>query len=85
LIRFELDRAEAYYRQAEPLLGMVGCRSRPALWAIIAIYHGVLKRIRELDARILATRARLTNWEKTAVVLRAGRARWLGGRLPYPA
>jgi phytoene synthase len=85
LMEFEWARANAYYEEAAPLLGLVRPASRPALWAMIAIYYGVLRRIRQLEYDVYRTRARLTGWEKSRIVLRAMRNRWLGGALPFPA
>ena len=84
LMAFEWSRAQSYYEEAAPLLGLVRPAGRPSLWAMIAIYHGVLVRIRELGYDVYARRARLTALEKSWIVLRAGRARWLGGSLPLP-
>jgi phytoene synthase len=85
LMEFEWARANAYYKEAAPLLGLVRPASRPALWAMIAIYYGILRRIRQLEYDVYRTRARLTGWEKSRIVLRAMRNRWLGGALPFPA
>ncbi|MBI1355586.1 MAG: phytoene/squalene synthase family protein [Acidobacteria bacterium] len=84
LMAFEWARAQRYYEEAAPLLGLVRTTSQPSLWAMIAIYHGVLVRIRELGYDVYARRARLTALEKSWIVLKAGRARWLGGALPLP-
>ncbi len=85
LMSFEWDRAESYYREAAPLLEMVRSVNRPALWAMISIYHGVLERIREQDFDVYSLRPRLSAFEKSLVVAKAARGRWLGGSLPFPA
>lgn len=85
LMEFEWARANSYYEEAAPLLGLVRPSSRPALWAMIAIYYGILRRIRQLEYDVYRTRARLSGWEKSRIVLRAMRNRWLGGALPFPA
>lgn len=85
LIRFEWDRAQGYYQEAAPLLGMVKEPSQPALWAMIAIYCGILGRIRSLGYDVYRTRPSLSDFEKTRIVLRAMRKRLFGGALPYPA
>ncbi len=84
LMALEWRRAQSYYEESAPLLELVKPMSRPSLWAMIAIYHGVLLRIRELRYDVYRRRARLTALEKSWIVLRAGRARWLGGALPAP-
>lgn len=85
LMRFEWRRAANYYEEAAPLLELVEPSSRPALWAMMAIYHGVLGRIDALGYDVYAERARLSALEKSWIVLRAARARWFGGELPFPA
>ena len=39
-------RAEHYYQSAQELLPLIDRESRPALWVLVSIYHGLLKRIR---------------------------------------
>ncbi len=85
LMAFEWDRANTYYRQAAPLLQMVDRSSRPALWAMMTIYHGVLLKIRDLDYDVYRTRARLTSGQKLTVVARAAGARFLGAPLSFSA
>ena len=84
MMAFEWQRAQSYYEEAAPLLGLVQPASQPSLWAMITIYHGVLLRIRELRYDVYRQRARLSALEKSWIVVRAGRARWLGGGLPTP-
>jgi phytoene synthase len=84
-MEFQWARANRYYEEAAPLLGMVRPACRPALWAMVAIYKGILQRIRRMGYDVYAARARLTAAEKTWIVLRAARSRWMGGALPFPA
>lgn len=84
-MEFQWGRANRYYEEAAPLLGMVRPACRPALWAMVAIYKGILHRIRRMGYDVYAARARLTAAEKTWIVLRAARSRWMGGALPFPA
>lgn len=72
LMDFEIERAERYYRESEPLLGMTNPASRPALWAMIAIYRGVLGRVAECPSDVLVRRVSLPVAEKLWIVLRAG-------------
>jgi phytoene synthase len=72
LMDFEIARAESYYRESEPLLEMTDIRSRPALWAMIAIYRGLLGLIAESPADVLVRRVSLPLTEKLWIVLRAG-------------
>ena len=85
LMEFQWARAESYYQEAAPLLAMVKRGSRPALWAMVAIYHGILLRIRAVRYNVLDQRVHLSDWEKTWIVVRAFKLRLLGGALPFPA
>lgn len=84
-MEFEWARANRYYEEAAPLLGMIRPACRPALWAMVAIYKGILQRIQRMGYDVFAARPRLTAAEKTWIVLRAARSRWMGGALPFPA
>ena len=85
MMAFEWDRANRYYAEAAPLLGMVAPSARPALWAMISIYYGILRRIRSRHYDVFTHRARLSNLEKTWIVLQAFKLRLTGGAPPYPA
>ena len=85
LMEFEWSRAKRYYEEAAPLLTMVRPRSRPALWAMISIYYGILRRIRQSDYDVYAKRVRLSDFEKVRIVLRALKFRFMGGQPPFPA
>ncbi|MEX2300613.1 MAG: phytoene/squalene synthase family protein [Bryobacterales bacterium] len=84
-MEFEWERANSYYEEAAPLLGMIRPACRPAFWAMVAIYKGILHRIQRMGYDVFAARPRLTAAEKTWIVLRAARSRWTGGALPFPA
>ena len=84
LVAFEWERARGYYEEATPLLGLVRPESRPALSAMMAIYYGILLRIRSQGYDVYQQRPRLSALEKTRIVLRGARARWFGGSLPFP-
>jgi phytoene synthase len=51
------QRAEEYYKSAQELLPLIDRESRPALWVLVAIYHGLLKRIRRADYDVFSQRA----------------------------
>lgn len=78
LMRFQVDRARHYYRQATPLLGLVDRTSRPTLAAMMAIYGGILNRIERDGYDVFSRRAQLSSWEKLGIAARA----WLVGLLP---
>jgi phytoene synthase len=71
LLRFQGERAFAYYRQSAPLIQMVPAANRPALWALVEIYRQLLLRIERSDYNVLAKRIRLTPAEKLAIVAAA--------------
>jgi len=75
LLAFEAERARAYYRESEPLVGMIHKRSRPALRALIGIYSSLLTRITEKQFDVFTERVALSTAEKCWIVLRA----WMGG------
>ncbi len=71
LMKFEAERARAYYNESMPLLDLIHPRSRPSLWALIGIYSRLLERIVESDYDVFARRVRLPLWEKSWIVVRA--------------
>lgn len=84
LLRFEADRAEGYYHEAAPLLGLVHQRSRASLWIMTAIYHGILQRVRDSNYDVFSRRAGLTQVEKTGIMLRGLKLHLVGGNAPFP-
>lgn len=77
LMRFEAERAEAYYSESRELIGMVDRRSRMSLWALIEIYRRLLKKIEKSGFQVLDRRIRLSAPEKLSIVLQA----WVRGFL----
>ena len=84
-MEFEWERAESYYRESAPLLKMVRPDCRAALWAMISIYHRLLRRIRSEHYDVFTRRPRLSATEKAWIVTRAFGFRLLGGAPPFPA
>jgi phytoene synthase len=74
------QRAEAYYRSAEALLPLIDRESRPALWVLISIYRGLLRRIRRADYNVFSRRASVPLVQKLGV-LALGQARMALARL----
>ncbi|MDQ2900321.1 MAG: phytoene/squalene synthase family protein, partial [Acidobacteriota bacterium] len=56
LMGFEGARAWAYYDESKPLLDLIHPRSRPSLWALIAIYSRLLDHIQAANYDVLARR-----------------------------
>ena len=71
LMGFEAARARRYYEESAPLLDLVHPRSRPSLWALIAIYSGLLDRIQQTNFDVFRKRVRLSALEKGWIVARA--------------
>lgn len=71
LMRFESQRARAYYSESRPLINLVHKRSRSSLWALIEIYSRLLDRIERSNFDVLSCRIRVPAWEKLAIVAQA--------------
>lgn len=71
LLRFEGSRARAYYKESEPLVGMVAPRCRPALWALIEIYRRLLAKIEQEGYAVMDRRIALSPLAKVGIVGRA--------------
>jgi phytoene synthase len=64
-------RAFEMYDRSRPLVNMVDADSRASLWALIEIYHRLLKKIEAAGYQVLDGRIRLSRWEKLSVVAQA--------------
>lgn len=71
LLEFEAARARAYYERSRPLIAMMEEDSQPALWALIEIYSGLLRRIAERGYDVMPKRIALSTSEKLGVLGRA--------------
>jgi phytoene synthase len=76
------ERAEGFYQSARKLLPLIDPESRPALWVLVSIYHGLLQRIRRADYDVFTTRATVPMPQKLVILsmglMRMGWARLLG-------
>jgi phytoene synthase len=70
LMNFEIQRAWEYYRNALPLVEMVSVDSRPALWAMIALYSGILKHIEASPLAVFRRRVEVSDMEKFNILVR---------------
>jgi len=68
------SRAERYYQSARQLLPLIDAESRPALWVLVSIYSGLLKRIRRADYDVFSRRASVPLMQKLGI-LAIGQAR----------
>jgi phytoene synthase len=73
-------RAEGYYKSARALLPLIDRESRPAMWVLVVIYHGLLKRIRRADYDVFSRRASVPMTQKLAI-LSVGLSRMAVARL----
>jgi len=73
-------RAEKFYQSAQQLQPLIDRESRPALWVLVAIYHGLLKRIERADYDVFSHRASVPLPQKLGI-LAIGLARMGWARL----
>jgi phytoene synthase len=69
-IEFQIDRAESYFRAAEPLLDELDFDARFPVLLMGGVYATVLGRLRRDPLKVLRDRLSLSTVEKIAVVLR---------------
>jgi phytoene synthase len=74
LMRFQIERAEAYYERSRGLEARIGRDSRPTLIAMTEIYHGLLKKVAAEPQRVLRERVSLSLLHKLRIGWRASRA-----------
>jgi phytoene synthase len=74
-MRFQLARAQEYYRRSAPLESRIAPDARPTLVAMTQIYHSLLRKIAARPARVLQQRVSLSVWAKLRIGWRALRAR----------
>jgi phytoene synthase len=76
------QRAEEFYNSARLLLPLIDRESRPALWVLVSIYHGLLKRIERAGYDVFSSRASVPMPQKLGILAfgmaRMGLARLLG-------
>lgn len=80
LLEMEAKRAERYYESGWALLPLISRDARPALWVLVSIYHGLLKRIEERNFEVFATRISVPSYQKLWILAR-GLVRVLLNRL----
>lgn len=61
-------RAESYYQSAAQLLPLINSESRPAMWVLVHIYHGLLKRIRKADYDVFSERVVVPSFQKLEIL-----------------
>ena len=73
-------RAEKFYESAQALMPLIDRESRPALWVLVSIYQGLLKRIERADYDVFSRRATVPMPQKLGI-LAVGLARMAWARL----
>jgi phytoene synthase len=73
-------QAEEFYNSAQLLLPLIDRESRPALWVLVSIYHGLLKQIERADYDVFSNRASVPMAQKLGI-LAVGLARMGWARL----
>jgi 15-cis-phytoene synthase len=77
LLAFEVERARAHYRAAEPGVGLLAPSSRPCIRAASALYGGILDEVERAGYQVLRDRVRVPRRRRLAV---AGR-HWAAARV----
>jgi phytoene synthase len=62
------QRAENFYKSARELLPLIDRESRPALWVLVSIYHGLLKRIERAEYDVFSSRASVPRKQKLGIL-----------------
>jgi phytoene synthase len=80
LLKEMARRAEVYYQSAWLLLPLIDKESRPALWVLVKIYRGLLKRIEQSDYDVFSQRASVPTVEKlTILAIGMAKMAWVRG------
>ncbi len=75
-MRFEVDRAAAYYRAAEPLAPLLRPGGRAVFLTMLRTYRGLLDAIVRRDFDVFRGRVRLGRLHKLWLAARALPVRW---------
>jgi 15-cis-phytoene synthase len=62
------SRAEGYYSSADRLLPLIDAESRAALWVLVTIYHGLLRKISKADNDVFGQRISISTPAKLAIL-----------------
>ena len=74
------NRAERYYQSADRLLPLIDADSRAALWVLVTIYHGLLRRIERHGYQVFHERISVPTSKKLRI-LTQGAIMSLGNRV----
>jgi len=77
VLSHEGKRAETYYRSADALLPLIDIDSRPALWVLVKIYRGLLRRMQGRDYAMSRDKVALPSTQKLSILaLGLGQVAW---------
>jgi len=76
LMRFEVERARAYYAAAWQLLPLLSAPGRAVFLVMAKTYRGLLDAIEARDYDVFAKRVRVSGWRKLLFALQALPVRW---------
>ena len=76
LMRFEADRARAYYEASWPLVPLLEPPGRAVFLAMANTYRGLLDEMERRDFDVFGARVRVPAWKKLWFALQALPARW---------
>jgi 15-cis-phytoene synthase len=86
LMRFEAERAWQFYDEGSQLLNLIDADSQAALWTLIRIYSGILRRIETIHYDVLAKpHPSLSTFQKAWIMVRAYAGLWRPAAVRFAA
>jgi phytoene synthase len=76
LMRFEADRAHAFYRTGDRLVPLLSADGRAIFRVMSGLYRRLLVEVERADFAVFDRRVRVPTWRKGAVLLGAWPAKW---------
>jgi len=76
LMRFEVERARAYYDAAAPLVPLLPAPGQAVFLIMYRTYRGLLDAIEQRGYDVFSSRVRLSRWHKLRLALQALPVRW---------
>jgi phytoene synthase len=76
LLRFQVDRARDFYRQAEPLAGLLSADGRGIFRVMTGTYRRLLEEVARSGREVLTRRVRVPGWRKGLILLGGWAAKW---------
>ena len=78
LMRFQTDRVRGFYRQSEPLAGLLSPHGRAVFTLMTRAYRGLLDRVATTGPGVLRRRVRLSPLAKLGLMARGWMHTWTG-------